>query len=488
MENMENRLMEAVRAANGILWGPGMMVFLMGTGLFLTVRLRFLPWRNLWYALGSVFGRTGGRQGGEGGSDSEGGGRGKAGGEIRGPEAGDISPFQSLMTSLAATLGTGNIVGVSSAMVLGGSGALFWMWVSALLGMATKYAEGVLAVRYRVVNPRGEMAGGPMYALERGFPYKGAGRLLAVSFALFTVLASFGIGNMTQSNSIAEAAKGTFGISPRAVGFVVCCLSAFVLMGGIRSIGRVCEGLVPAMAGLYFLAALVVIAVHLRELPAGLAAIVRSAFSLKAAAGGAGGTAMLLALRFGMARGIFSNEAGLGSAGIAAAAARTDHPARQGYINMTGNFFDTLVVCTITGLVLACTGVLGLTHGDGTAVTGAELTVAAFADVFGRAGAWMVTVGIALFAFATILGWEYYGEKALEYLVSSKAVCMIYRAVFCLSAYLGAVTAMEAVWDISDLMNGLMMIPNLICILVQSGEVAGLTFDFERRVQRKRKR
>lgn len=475
---MGSRLMEAVRAVNEILWGPGMMVLLMGTGLFLTVRLRFLPWKNLWYALRNVFGRA---------EDGVASGQENKEGE-RKEKAGDISSFQSLMTSLAATLGTGNIVGVSSAMVLGGSGALFWMWVSALLGMATKYAEGVLAVRYRVVNQRGEMAGGPMYALERGLPHRGAGKALAVGFALFTVLASFGIGNMTQSNSIAEAAEGTFGISPKAVGFVVCCLSAFVLMGGIRSIGRVCERLVPAMAGLYFLAALVIIAVHFRELPAGLAEIVRSAFSLKAAAGGTGGAAMLLALRWGMARGIFSNEAGLGSAGIAAAAARTDHPARQGYVNMTGNFFDTLVVCTITGLVLACTGVLGITDASGALVTGAELTAAAFADVFGRAGAWMVTAGIALFAFATILGWEYYGEKALEYLVSSRKLCLAYRAVFCLTAYAGAVTAMQAVWDISDFMNGLMMIPNLICILALRGEVERQTFAFEDKVREKRKR
>lgn len=457
-----------ISAANNFLWGPVMLVFLVGTGVFLTLRLKFLPWRNLPYAIRSVFRPA---------DDCE-------------KNSGDITPFQSLMTALAATIGTGNIVGVATALVLGGEGALFWMWISALFGLSTKYAESVLAVKYREMNSRGEMAGGPMYALKNGFPIPVLGRILAFCFALFTALASFGIGNLTQSNSIANAMTDTFGVPSWVVGILLVVLCGIVLMGGIKSIGKVCEKLVPFMAVVYFLAAMFVIILNFEHVPAGIVHIFESAFSFRAAGGAAGGLALMQAMRWGVARGVFSNEAGLGSAPIAAAAARTDHASRQGYINMTGTFFDTLVVCTVTGLAIASSGMLGsIDPATGEAVTGVALTIAAFNTAFGSIGGYLVTIGIALFAFSTILGWEYYGEKALEYLVKSPVVCKCYRAIFSLTAFLGATTALQIVWDFSDFMNGLMIIPNLICLLVLSRDVAEECMDFQKNhIQTGRKR
>jgi len=330
---------ELVAIVNDFVWGPIMLALLMGTGIFLTIRLKFLPWRNLGYAIKSVFKKD----------KSE-------------KSTGDITPFQSLMTALAATIGTGNIVGVATAMVLGGPGALVWMWISALFGLSTKYAESVLAVKYRQVNEDDEMSGGPMYAMKYGFKNKGLGTVLAYAFSFFAVMASFGIGNMTQANSIAGAVNSTFGIAPWIVGAIITVLALIVLLGGIKSIGRVCGVIVPFMAVFYFAAGIIVILLNIRNLPTGLAQIFSMAFSIKAVSGGIGGTiiaSMLSAMRWGVARGVFSNEAGLGSAPIAAAAAKTDHPSRQGYINMTGTFFDTICVCTITGLVIASSGALG---------------------------------------------------------------------------------------------------------------------------------
>lgn len=452
---------EIVKVLNDFVWGPYMLVFLVGTGVFLTIRLKFLPWRNLGYAIKSVFKRQD---------------------KSKGNHEGDISPFQSLMTALSATIGTGNIVGVATAMVLGGPGALVWMWISALFGLSTKYAESVLAVKYRVKNKKGEMAGGPMYALKYGFKIKWLGTLLAVLFAIFAVCASFGIGNLTQVNSIAQNFQATFGVEPWIIGVIVVVLSLIVLVGGIKSIGKVCSILVPIMAVFYFAAGIIVIFMNVQNLPNGLAQIFSMAFSTEAVSGGVAGTVVLSAMRWGVARGVFSNEAGLGSAPIAAAAAKTDHPSRQGYVNMTGTFFDTIIVCTITGLAIAASGVLGMTNAAGEAVTGGALTAAAFSSCLGEFGGWIVTIGIALFAFSTVLGWEYYGEKSLEFLVNSRPVIYIYRIVFACMTYFGATTTMQMAWDIADTMNGLMAIPNLICLIVLSGVVAKECNDYQKNV------
>lgn len=453
---------DIIAAVNNFVWGPVMLALLMGTGMFLTVRLKFKPWLNLGYALKSVFAKQDKTK--------------------KDDSSGDISPFQSLMTALAATIGTGNIVGVATAMVLGGPGALVWMWISALFGLSTKYAESVLAVKYRETNAKGEMAGGPMYAMKNGFKNKKIGLTLAFLFSLFATVASFGIGNMTQANSISGAVFGTFGVPTWITGLILMALAFMVILGGIKSIGKVAGVVVPFMAVFYVLAALVVIIINYQNLPAGIAEIFTMAFSPSAMAGGVGGTiiaSMLSAMRWGVARGVFSNEAGLGSAPIAAAAAKTDHPSRQGYINMTGTFFDTIVVCTITGLVIASSGVLGTLDAGGEILMGANLTIAAFQSALGPAGGYIVTVGIALFAFSTILGWEYYGEKSLEYLIKAPIAVTIYRILYCLVVFVGATTALEIVWNLSDAMNGLMAIPNLISLLVLSSVVAKECFEFQ---------
>ncbi len=461
-ENMS--FADILSAVNDFVWGPVMLVLLVGTGVFLTIRLKFLPWRNLGYALKQVFSKDVKSTG----------------------EEGDITPFQSLMTALAATIGTGNIVGVATAMVLGGPGAIVWMWLSALFGLSTKYGESVLAVKYRQKNDRGEMAGGPMYAMQNGFKNKAAGRFFAVAFALFAVLASFGIGNLTQGNSISGAVKTTFGIPTWITGVVLTIAALLVLVGGIQSIGRVCAIVVPFMAVLYFIAGLVVIVLNIGNIPAGLAQIFGMAFNFEAMGGGAAGTVIANAMRWGVARGVFSNEAGLGSAPIAAAAAKTDHPSRQGYINMTGTFFDTIVVCSMTGLSIASSGMLGqIDPSTGEAFTGANLTIAAFQTGLGTFGGWLVTIGITLFAFSTILGWEYYGEKSLEYLAGSTKLNRLYRIFFSLIVFAGATTQLQMVWDISDTFNGMMAIPNLICLLVLSNVIAKECFDYQDKVIKK---
>jgi AGCS family alanine or glycine:cation symporter len=446
---------------NNFVWGPVMLVMLVGTGIFLTIRLKFLPWRNLGYALRMVVHK-------------------------RDNHEGDISPFQSLMTALSATIGTGNIVGVSTAMVLGGPGALVWMWISAAFGLSTKYGESVLAVKYRETNSVGEMAGGPMYAMKNGISNKYIGRTLAVLFSTFVVLASFGIGNMTQANSIAAALDGSYAIPPWLVGGIIAVLSLAILLRGIRSIGKVSSIVVPVMAAFYFVTASIVIIANFSAVPAGIAEMFRMAFSFDSVAGGVGGSivaSMFNSMRWGVARGVFSNEAGLGSAPIAAAAARTDHASRQGYVNMTGTFFDTMVICMLTGLVIASSGVLGMTDPDtGKLVSGAQLTIMAFSTVFGDYGKLIVSIAISLFAFSTILGWEYYGEKALEYLIKKRPVIMGYRVVFALITFVGATTTLDVVWNFSDTMNGLMIIPNLICLLWLSNDIAQECFEFEEKV------
>lgn len=360
------------------------------------------------------------------------------------------------------------------------------MWISALFGLSTKYGESVLAVKYRQKNDRGEMAGGPMYAMQNGFKNKSIGRFFAVAFALFAVLASFGIGNLTQGNSISGAMDTTFGVPTWITGAALTLAALLVLVGGIQSIGRVCSIVVPFMAVLYFIAGFVVIVLNIENVPAGLAQIFSMAFNFEAMGGGVAGTVIASAMRWGVARGVFSNEAGLGSAPIAAAAAKTDHPSRQGYINMTGTFFDTIVVCSMTGLSIASSGMLGqIDPSTGEALTGANLTIAAFQTGLGTMGGWLVTVGITLFAFSTILGWEYYGEKSLEYLAGSTKLNTAYRIFFSLIVFVGATTQLQMVWDISDTFNGMMAIPNLICLLVLSNVIAKECFEYQEKVIKK---
>ena len=437
-----------------------MLALLVGTGVFLTVRLKFLPWRNLFYAVGMIF-------------------------QKKEQHEGDISPFQSLMTALSATVGTGNIVGVATAMVLGGPGALVWMWVSALFGLSTKYGESVLAVKYRETNSVGEMAGGPMYAMKNGIG--GAfGSLMATLFAFFAVCASFGIGNMTQAHSIASAVHTSFGVSTTVSGAFIMIFSFLILVRGIHTIGTVSSVIVPFMAVFYFIAAVIAILTNISAVPAGIAEIFRMAFSFDAVAGGVGGSivaSLLSAMRWGVARGVFSNEAGMGSAPIAAAAARTDHPSRQGYVNMTGTFFDTMIICMLTGLVIASSGALGMTDPNtGKLISGASLTILAFQSAFGGAAPVIVSVSLALFAFSTILGWEYYGEKALEYLIKARPAIMAYRVLFSLITFVGATTTLEIVWNFSDTMNGLMSVPNLICLIWLSKDIADSCFEYEEKV------
>ena len=446
-------------------WGPVMLVLLVGTGIFLTIRLKFLTWRNLGYALKSVF--------------SE-----EARTQKRG--SGDISPFSALMTALAATIGTGNIVGVATAMVLGGPGALVWMWISACFGLTSKFAECMLAIKYRVVNENGEMSGGPMYTMKHAFKNKSVGNFMGFLFALFTVLASFGIGNLTQANSISAALNETFSIPVWTTGAVITVLALIVIVGGIKNISKVSQVVVPGMAIFYVIGGIVVILGNIKGLPNGVATIFSMAFSMKSVAGGVGGTimvSMMQSLRWGVARGVFSNEAGLGSAAITAAAATTDNPVRQGYINMTGTFLDTIVVCTITGLAIASSGVLGTLDASGELVTGSALTILAFSTVLGKIGGIFVSIGIALFAFSTIIGWEYHGEKAFEYLVKKPKYCIIYRIVFSLVSYIGATTTLQIVWNFSDVMNGLMAIPNLICLLALSSVIAKDVEEFQETIK-----
>ena len=434
-------------------WGPVMLILLVGTGIFLTIRTRFLTWRNLGYALKSTLSKEA---------------RTKSRGE------GDVSPFSALTTALAATIGTGNIVGVATAMVSGGPGALVWMWISAAFGLTSKFSECMLAIKYREVNEKGEMSGGPMYTMKKGIKNKTLGTTLAWLFALFAVIASFGIGNMTQGNSISGALHATFHIPTWITGIVITVLALLIIVGGIKSISKVSSVVVPVMAIFYVICGLIVIVGNIANLPSGLGMIFKMAFSVEAVGGGLCGSivaSMMNAMRYGVARGLFSNEAGMGSAAITAAAATTDNPVRQGYINMTGTFWDTIVVCTITGLAIASSGVLGMTDSAGDYLTGSDITIAAFKTVLGTSGGWLVTIGITLFAFSTILGWEYHGEKAFEYLLGTHKYNMFYRVLFSLVVYLGCTQTLNLVWSFSDIANALMAIPNLICMLILSKEV-----------------
>ena len=447
-------LSNVISAIDDFVWGPVMLVLLVGTGIYLTFRMRFLTWRNLGYALKRTLSKEA---------------RTKSRGE------GDVSPFSALTTARAATIGTGNIVGVATAMVSGGPGALVWMWISAAFGLTSKFSECMLAIKYREVNEKGEMSGGPMYTMKKGIKNKKLGAVLAWLFAFFAVVASFGIGNMTQGNSISGALKATFNVPTWLSGIIITVFALLIIVGGIKSISKVSSVVVPVMAIFYVICGLIVIIGNISNLPAGLAMIFKMAFSVKAVGGGMCGTivaSMMNAMRYGVARGVFSNEAGMGSAAITAAAATTDNPVRQGYINMTGTFWDTIVVCTITGLAIASSGVLGMKDAAGDYLTGSDITIAAFKTVLGTGGGWLVTIGITLFAFSTILGWEYHGEKAFEYLLGTHRFNMVYRVIFSLVAYIGCTQTLSLVWNFSDIANALMAIPNLICMLLLSGEIA----------------
>lgn len=445
-----------LQQADRIVWGPWLILLLLGCGCYLMISLRFLPLRKLLAALGLVF-----HPKSRIGTDGEG-----------------VSSFSALTTELAATIGTGNIVGVATAMVLGGPGALFWMLLSGIIGLSTKLVESTLCVRYRVRDHKGKPVGGPMYVLQNAFPYRRMGRILAILFAIFAVLASFGMGNMTQGNSIAEALAVTFGVGRTASGLVLGIFTILVILGGIDKIARVTEYLVPCMAVFYLFGTGMVIFTHFKNLPAGVVQILWGAFCPEAMTGGAAGMMLAvengiansgrMAMRYGVSRGVFSNEAGLGAAGISAAAADTSDAVHQGYISMTGVFIDTIVICSLTGLAIAASGMLGQRDPLGEVLNGTALMIAVFSDTFGRTGEWMLTISIVLFAFATIIAWEYQGEKAFEYLTGGCDRTQWYRLGYGLVTFLGAVCSLEAVWDFSDICNGLMAVPNLLAVLTLS--------------------
>jgi AGCS family alanine or glycine:cation symporter len=418
---------------NSLVWGPPMLVLLVGTGLLLTILLGGVQFRRLGTALGEVLGK------------------------LRGPTSGEgsVTPFQAVATALASTVGVGNIAGVATAISLGGPGALFWLWISGVLGMATKYSEIVIALHYRERDQAGIMRGGAMYTLRRlGFPRLGA------AFALLTSLAAFGIGNMVQANSVAQSLEASFGFSPPLVGFALVILAGAVILGGIRRIAAFAEVLVPFMALLYVVGGLVVLLLHAGRIPEALRLVLDGAFSGTAAAGGFAGSTVMLALRYGIARGLFSNEAGLGSAPLVHAAATTDHPVRQGMYGIFEVFVDTLLICTTTGLVILVTD----TWSSGE--TGAALSGRAFEA--GLPGVWgdiLVTTGLVLFAFSTLIGWSYYGETGAVYLLGTRAA-LPYRLAWLVFIYLGAVGSLHLIWDIADTLNGLMAIPNLASVLL----------------------
>lgn len=448
---------DVIGKISDFVWGPVTLILIVGTGLYLTFRLGFLQFRTLPYALKLAFSPA--KQ------DKN--------------SKGDITHYQALTTAMAATIGTGNIVGVATAVVLGGPGAIFWMWISALFGMATKYAEAILAVKYRVENSKGEMSGGPMYYLERGLNAK----WLGVLFAIFGSVAAFGIGNMVQSNSVSDALARSFSIPNWATGVILTVLAGLVILGGIKSIGKVTALFVPIMALIYVLGGAIIMIINIDVVPGVIKLIFTDAFTGSALGGGVLGTV----IRYGVARGVFSNEAGLGSAPIAAAAAKTDYPGRQALVSMTQVLIDTIIVCSITGITIVMSGLAG------TGPEGGDLTAAAFSHYLGDTGGMIVTIGIVLFAFSTLIGWSYYGEKCFAYLFSDKAI-PYYRVVFVLAIAFGAVAKLNIVWGISDIMNALMAFPNLIGLLGLSGVVAYETKRFlkvakeEQRLEKEKKK
>ncbi|MDO4178042.1 MAG: sodium:alanine symporter family protein [Phascolarctobacterium sp.] len=464
----EAQILATLEAIDGFVWGPVMLTILVGTGIYLTFRTKFYCWRNLPYAVSSTLSKEARQSKGEG----------------------DVSPFACLCTALAATIGTGNIAGVANALATGGPGALVWMWISAAFGITSKFTECSLAVKYRIKNERGEMLGGPMTTAEVAIPkeygegYAGFAKILAYSFAFFAVCASYGIGNLTQGNSITEAFQNLCGANMYVVGAIVGLLTLAIVVGGLKSISKVSSVIVPLMAIFYFIGAVVIILFHVDQIPNAIVDMFRMAFSPEAVGGGVAGSvtaSMVEAMSKGVARGCFSNEAGMGSAAITAAAATTDNHVRQGYINSTGTFWDTFVVCSVTGLAILTSGAMGKVMVDGKVVLkGASLTIEAFRSTLGNGGAWLVAIALALFAFSTILGWEYHGEKALEYLSKSTKAAMAYRISFAVVAFIGCVSAFEIAWDISDILNALMVIPNAIIMIMLVGPLVKDMDEFEK--------
>lgn len=428
---------------NLIVWGPPLLGLMMGVGIYLTWILKGIQFRYLGYALRLVLGK-----------------------ENQGTGAGDISQFQSLMTALAATMGVGNIAGVATAFVTGGPGALFWMWVTALLGMAIKYVEAYLAVKYRVIDENGHMSGGPMYFIEKALGLK----WLAIIFAFCGVLSALGGGNMLQSNSIADVMKTVFTIDPLYTGLILSALIGVILLGGIKAIGKVASILVPVMAILYLLGALVVIVLCYEVIPQAVSQILIHAFTPHAAVGGFLGSTVLMAMRVGVSKGLMTSEAGLGTASIAAAAAKTDLPGRQAMVSMTSSFLSTVIMCSVTALVLGVTQVLGAVNPQGEAVMGASLTALAF-DAIVPNGSYIVAIAVILFGFTTVLGWSYYSDRCVYYLFGEKFM-VPFRIFFVLAVLCGALLHIDAVWKIADIANGLMALPNLVAIALLGKQVA----------------
>ena len=444
MDSFLKSFEEIVNLIGGWVWGVPLLVLLVGTGLWLTIVLKGIQFTKMGESLYLAFIKRK--------EDDD--------------EEGDISHFQALMTAMSATVGTGNIAGVATAIAVGGPGAMFWMWVTGLVGMATKYAEAVLAVVYREKDAKGNMSGGPMYYISNGLGWKWMG----VLFAVFAVVASFGIGNMVQSNSMADAVHATFGIPVWVTGLVVMFFVGLVVIGGIKSIGKVTSFLVPVMVVFYVISCLITLCLFADKIPAAFALIFEQAFNPTAATGGFTGAAVMLTIRIGVARGVFSNESGLGSAPIAAAAAKTKHPVTQALVSMTQTFIDTIIVCSMTGLVLVITGAWSSGR------NGAELTAFAFDQAI-PGGEYIVTIGLVLFAFSTILGWCYYGEKSLEFLFGEKAI-IPYRVVFVLFVGIGAMLKLNLVWALADTFNGLMAFPNLIGLIGLTPVIIKTTKDY----------
>lgn len=443
-------MLEILNAVDSFVWGPPLLILLVGTGVWLTIRLRLLQIFKLGNALTLIF-------------------------SAKNDGHGDVNSFKALCTALAATVGTGNIVGVATAIKAGGPGALFWMWLAAFFGMATKYAEGVLAVKYRTVDANGNISGGPMYYIEKGLGK--SYRPLAIIFAVFGVLcAYFGIGTFAQVNSIVEITKISAGIPVVYTGIALTLMVTAVTIGGLRSIATVASKIVPAMAALYFLATVTILITFADQVPAAIATVLRDAFTPAAAQGGFLGATVIVAMRNGVARGVFSNESGLGSAPIVAAAAKTKWPAEQGLISMTGTFIDTIVICTLTGLTLTVSGVW---CGP---LNGAAMTESAFNMAFPGWGSMLLMVGLVLFAFTTILGWNYYGERCIEYLFGVKAI-MPYRLIFIGLIACGPFMKLEEIWILADIVNGLMAIPNLIALLALTGVIVAETKAYQKHLE-----
>ena len=421
-------------SVSSFLWGWPMMILLLGTHIFMTIRLR-CPQRKLFTAIRLSIKRD---------KDA----------------SGDVSQFGALATALAATIGTGNIIGVATAIALGGPGAVFWCWITGVFGIATKYAEGLLAIKYRVQTPTGKMLGGPMYALEKGLGWK----TMAILFAIFTMIASFGIGNTVQANAIATIANNTYGISPWIMGAVVCGLTAAVIIGGVKSIAKVCGMLVPFMALFYILGCFYILFVNHNYVWPAISLILKCAFTPEAAGGGFAGSSIMMVARYGLARGLFSNESGLGSAPIVAAAAQTRNPVRQALVSSTGTFWDTVIICALTGIVIVSSIIA---YPDISYHDGAALTKMAFGKI-PYVGEPLLSVGLLTFAFSTILGWSYYGERAVEYL-KGKKWSYVYRLLYIVAVYVGSIASLNIVWNIADCMNALMAIPNLLSLLFLNG-------------------